>query len=107
MALEIIRADMDRISGHLTLQVRVREVDATGQVSYGPLETAGIDHESLTGRYDCKPTATAEEVQASVAQWLAEHHATALTRKRTFDQRASVVHRLAGTVLNFEEAAGE
>lgn len=98
MALRIHKIDIDRSSGHITAQVTV--IDADG--STGPLETTGIDHESLTSRYGCSYTATSAEVEAALSRWLADHHEGALARARALRQRAGVVSKLAGRVLEFE-----
>jgi hypothetical protein len=52
MALEIMKIDVDHLTGHTTAQVRVVEV-VNNQTSHGPLETIGIDHQSLTGKFAC------------------------------------------------------
>ena len=101
MALRVHRIDIDRSSGHITAQVSVVEPDG----STGPLETVGIDHESLTSRYNCPHTATPAEVEQALQRWLADHHQGALPRKRALESRASVVTKLAGRVLEFEGAS--
>jgi hypothetical protein len=103
MALEILKSDIDRSSGHITVQVRVVEKHADGHISHGPLETVGIDHASLTTRYNCPHTATPAEVEACLTKWLAEHHAGAVLRKRALEHRSGVVVGMAGKTLNFGE----
>ena len=98
MGLRIHKIDIDRGSGHITAQVSVVEADG----STGPVEVTGIDHESLTSRYGCSYTATPAEVEAALSRWLADHYVGALARKRALEQRAGVVSRLAGKVLEFE-----
>jgi hypothetical protein len=105
MALEILKSDIDRSSGHITVQVRVVEKHADGHISHGPLETVGIDHASLTAKYHCSENATPSEVEACLTKWLAEHHAGAVLRKHALEHRSEVVVGMAGKTLNFGEGA--
>lgn len=105
MALEVLKCDMDRISGHVTAQVRVVERVEGHAPTYGPLETVGIDHQSLTVKYGCAESANSVQVAAAIKAWLAEHHVGALARKRALDQRSTVVAGMAGKTLTFEPPA--
>ena len=105
MALEVLKTDIDRMSGHITVQVRVVEKSADGKITRGPQETVGIDHLSLTEKYNCSETATPAEVEACLTKWLEEHHAGAVLRKHALEQRGGVVSALAGKTLDFGEAA--
>jgi len=100
MALEILKTDTDRITGYITMHLRIRDADGTTSVF-----DEGIDHESLTVRYNCPHGATAPEIEASLTRWLAERHPILLSQHRAVVQRSGVVSGLAGKTLNFGEAA--
>ena len=105
MALQVVKSSMDSISGHATLHVRVVERDqATGKLTYGPVVTEGIDHQSLTVRYGCPQNATPAEVDQAILRWLADRHGVLLGQKRALEQRGSAIHKMAGRTLVFGEA---
>ena len=105
MALEIIKIDIDRNSGHITAQVRAVERGSAGQRTLGPIVTEGISHEALTQVYQCPAVATPAEVESAIMRWLGRRHTTLIAHKQALDSRSSVVGTFRGKTLEFTEGA--
>lgn len=103
MALEILKISQDGLTGHISAQIRVVDRALDGTVTQGAVETVGIDHGSLTKKFDCPHEAGPEQVTAAIENWLKGHYVGAMARKKARDSRAGVVAGLAGKTLEFEE----
>jgi hypothetical protein len=106
MALEVLKIDIDRTSGHITAHVRAVEANGPfGKLTYGPTVIEGISYNGLTQAYGCPVKATPAEVQSAITAWLQKRHTAALAQKQSLDSRASVVHTFRGKTLTFETGA--
>lgn len=97
MAIEILKTETNRQSGHITVSFRILDGGDTG-----PMVQEGIDHESLTKTFGCPDPATEAEVEAALTRWLASRHPVLLAQHRAIKQRSGVVARMVGKVLEFE-----
>jgi len=100
MAIEIMKTDTDRQSGHITVNFRILDGGDTG-----PLVQEGIAHQSLTSDFRCPDPATEAEVEEALTRWLASRHPVLLAQHRAIKQRSGVVAKMAGRVLDFGESS--
>jgi hypothetical protein len=107
MALEVIKIEIDRGSGHITAHVRAVETPAEpgAKPTYGPPVIEGISYDALTQAYGCPIAATPAEVQTAIQAWLRRRHTVLLAQKQSLDSRAAVVRGFAGKTLDFSEGA--
>lgn len=104
MALEVLKIDIDRQSGHITAHVRAVEANGPfGKLTYGPTVIEGISHDGLTQAYGCPVKATPAQVQTAITSWLKRRHTVALAQKQSLDHRSSVVSTFRGKTLDFTE----
>lgn len=105
MALEVLKIDIDRQSGHITAHVRAVEANGPfSKLTYGPTVVEGISYDGLTHAYGCPAKATPDQVQTAITAWLQKRHTAALAQKQSLDSRASVVRGFHGKTLTFESA---
>jgi hypothetical protein len=104
MALRILKADIDRLTAHITVQAQVEEHHSDGSTTLGAPETFGIDRGSLEEIHG-SGAMTEASVHVALERWLAGMHDIALARKHTHDHATAAVSRLAKTTLQFSEGA--
>jgi hypothetical protein len=106
MALEIVRSTTNGVTGHIECHVRAVEELSPGQISKGPIEVIGIDHQSLMNIYHAPGVAaTTSTTRDAILKWLGVHHPSALRRKHAIESSSAVVDALRGQMINFEEVS--
>jgi hypothetical protein len=97
MAIQIVKSDVDGMTGHFQVTFRVRDGD-----TFGPEETHGLWPHALFRTYHGDGPRTPESIKAAMSKWLKERHAEALARKQHIDLMTNVAHSFKGQVVTFE-----